>query len=61
MQAIALPPKGYKATGSGDIIGWGTTNKEETKASDVLLKASLPVSDPEGNYCFSFLIFTYFI
>lgn len=48
VQPIALPPTDHKVTGKGMILGWGAINADESKSSDFLLKAELPVSAPEG-------------
>ncbi|XP_044737927.1 trypsin-1-like [Chrysoperla carnea] len=56
VQPIALPPTDHKVTGKGMILGWGAINADESKSSDFLLKAELPVSDPED--CDQFVSFT---
>lgn len=48
IQAIQLPPKGYTATGVGNIIGWSVRNNDGTAQTMELLSTNVSVLSSSG-------------
>ncbi|CAG7718808.1 unnamed protein product [Allacma fusca] len=47
VNAIILPPEGHLAVGVGLASGWGISNQEEDKLSDILQKVGVPLATDE--------------